>query len=59
MVLTMGATSNTCWDGGLSKEKVDSIMTFLKALAAELPKEYIQEPALPKSTDRTPQPDKT
>jgi cytochrome c peroxidase len=43
----------------LSKEEVDSIVTFLKALTGELPTEYIKEPALPKSTDKTPKPDKT
>jgi cytochrome c peroxidase len=42
----------------LSKEETDSIVAFLKALTGELPAEYIKEPALPKSTDKTPQPDK-
>ena len=42
----------------LSKGEVDSIVTFLKALTGELPSEYIKEPALPKSTGKTPRPDK-
>ena len=42
----------------LSKEETDSIVAFLKALTGELPAEYIKEPALPKSTDKTPKPDK-
>jgi cytochrome c peroxidase len=42
----------------LSKEEVSSIVAFLKALTGELPTEYIKEPPLPKSTDKTPKPDK-
>ena len=42
----------------LSKEEADSIVTFLKALTGELPTEYIKEPPLPKSTSKTPKPDK-
>lgn len=42
----------------LSKEEADSIATFLKALTGELPTEYIKEPPLPKSTAKTPKPDK-
>ena len=42
----------------LSKEETDSIVGFLKALTGELPAEYIKEPALPKSTGKTPKPDK-
>jgi cytochrome c peroxidase len=42
----------------LSKAEADSIVTFLKALTGELPTEYIKEPPLPKSTGKTPQPDK-
>jgi cytochrome c peroxidase len=42
----------------LSKEETDSIVAFLKALTGELPAEYIKEPALPKSTGKTPKPDK-
>ena len=42
----------------LSKEEADSIVTFLKALTGELPGEYIKEPPLPKSTGKTPPPDK-
>jgi cytochrome c peroxidase len=38
----------------LSKEETDSIVAFLKALTGELPAEYIKEPALPKSTGKTP-----
>jgi cytochrome c peroxidase len=43
----------------LSKAEADSIVTFLKALTGELPTEYIKEPPLPKSTAKTPKPDKT
>ena len=43
----------------LRKDEVDSIVTFLRALTGELPTEYIKEPRLPKSTDKTPKPDKT
>jgi len=42
----------------LSKAEADSIVTFLKALTGELPTEYIKEPPLPKSTAKTPKPDK-
>jgi cytochrome c peroxidase len=42
----------------LSKEEADSIVTFLKSLTGELPTEYIKEPPLPKSTGKTPKPDK-
>ena len=42
----------------LNKEEADSIATFLKALTGELPTEYIKEPPLPKSTGKTPPPDK-
>ena len=42
----------------LSKEETGSIVAFLKALTGELPTEYIKEPPLPKSTGRTPKPDK-
>jgi cytochrome c peroxidase len=42
----------------LNKEEADSIVTFLKALTGELPTEYIKEPPLPKSTGKTPKPDK-
>lgn len=38
----------------LSKDEADSIVAFLKALTGELPAEYIKEPALPKSTGKTP-----
>ena len=40
----------------LNAERVASIVTFLKALTGELPADYIKEPALPKSTDKTPKP---
>jgi cytochrome c peroxidase len=42
----------------LSQEEAGSIATFLKALTGELPTEYIKEPPLPKSTAKTPKPDK-
>lgn len=43
----------------LGKEDVDSVVTFLKTLTGELPVEYIKMPELPKSTPKTPPPDKT
>jgi cytochrome c peroxidase len=43
----------------LSAADVASITTFLKALTGELPVDYIKQPALPKSTAKTPKPDKT
>jgi cytochrome c peroxidase len=42
----------------LTKEEVGSVVAFLKALTGELPTEYIKEPPLPKSTGKTPKPDK-
>ena len=42
----------------LGKQEAGSIVTFLKALTGELPTEYIKEPPLPKSTGKTPKPDK-
>lgn len=41
----------------LSKEDVSSIVTFLRSLTGTIPVEYTKEPALPKSTPRTPPPD--
>jgi cytochrome c peroxidase len=41
----------------LSDAQVKSIITWLKTLTGEVPTEYIKEPALPKSTDKTPKPD--
>jgi cytochrome c peroxidase len=43
----------------LSKEEIASIATFLKTLTGEIPTGYIKQPPLPKSTSRTPPPDKT
>ena len=42
----------------LSKDEASSIVAFLKALTGELPADYIKEPPLPKSTAKTPKPDK-
>ena len=42
----------------LSKDEASSIIAFLKALTGELPADYIKEPPLPKSTAKTPKPDK-
>ncbi|MCB9528325.1 MAG: cytochrome-c peroxidase [Myxococcales bacterium] len=41
----------------LTDEQVASIVTFLNALTGEIPKDYIQKPVLPASTDATPKPD--
>lgn len=40
----------------LSAADVQSIVKWLNALTGDLPAEYIKEPALPKSTPRTPKP---
>jgi len=42
----------------LSTDDIASIVTFLKVLTGDLPAEYIKEPPLPKSTAKTPKPDK-
>jgi cytochrome c peroxidase len=42
----------------LAPKEVTSIITFLKTLTGDLPTEYIKEPALPKSTAKTPKPEK-
>lgn len=41
----------------LDANTVGSIVTFLKALTGELPRDLIEAPVLPKSTARTPKPD--
>lgn len=41
----------------LTPQQVSAIITFLKTLTGDLPADYIREPALPKSTARTPKPD--
>jgi cytochrome c peroxidase len=43
----------------LSEAQVKSIVTWLKTLTGDIPAEYIKEPALPKSTAKTPKPDVT
>jgi cytochrome c peroxidase len=42
----------------LTPANVNSIVAFLKALTGEIPEEYIKAPELPKSTPRTPKPQK-
>lgn len=42
----------------LSPADVTSILSFLNTLTGDLPSEYIKEPTLPKSTARTPKPEK-
>jgi cytochrome c peroxidase len=42
----------------LSDTQVKSIITWLGTLTGDMPAEYIKEPALPKSTAKTPKPDK-
>jgi cytochrome c peroxidase len=42
----------------LSQGDVTSIISFLKTLTGDLPSEYIKEPVLPKSTAKTPKPEK-
>lgn len=41
----------------LDATQVGEIVTFLNALTGELPMEYIAQPTLPPSTDKTPKPD--
>jgi cytochrome c peroxidase len=41
----------------ITAEQTTSIIAFLKAMKGTLPTSYIKEPALPASTDATPQPD--
>jgi cytochrome c peroxidase len=41
----------------LTEAQTKSIITFLGTLTGDVPAEYIQQPALPKSTPRTPKPD--
>jgi len=43
----------------LTREDTASIVTFLKSLTVDLPSEYIQPPELPKSTAKTPKPDRS
>jgi len=43
----------------LTREDTASIVTFLKSLTGDLPSEYIQPPELPKSTAKTPKPDRS
>ncbi len=43
----------------LSDAQVKSISAWLKTLTGEVPAEYIKEPPLPKSTEKTPKPDMT
>lgn len=44
-------------DKRLSGSDISSIVVFLKALTGNVPVEYIQKPALPRSTPRTPKPE--
>lgn len=43
----------------LAQEEVQSIVIWLKSLTGEIPGEYIKAPPLPKSTSRTPKPEKS
>lgn len=40
----------------LSEAEVKSVVAFLKTLTGEIPADYIKQPALPKSTAKTPKP---
>lgn len=44
-------------DEELTDAQVQSIAAWLKTLTGEIPADYIREPALPKSTAKTPKPD--
>ena len=41
----------------LTDQEVGQVVVFLRALTGQLPTDYIKEPALPKSTAKTPKPD--
>jgi cytochrome c peroxidase len=41
----------------LAPSEISSIVSFLNALTGEIPSQYIQKPALPKSTPKTPKPE--
>ena len=41
----------------LTDDDVANILAFLGSLTGELPTDYIKEPTLPESTDKTPKPD--
>jgi cytochrome c peroxidase len=41
----------------LSDDTIRSIVAFLNALTGEIDADYIKEPVLPPSTDKTPRPD--
>jgi cytochrome c peroxidase len=43
----------------LSKDDVESIVVWLRALTGDIPADYIRKPALPRSTSNTPAPDRT
>jgi cytochrome c peroxidase len=43
----------------ISKQDVESIVVWLRALTGDLPADYIKKPALPRSTSKTPGPDRT
>ncbi len=43
----------------LDKAEVEAIVTWLRSLKGDLPKNYVASPELPKSTAGTPKPDKT
>lgn len=45
--------------GELPAEKIASIVTFLKALTGELPRDFIKKPDLPEGTEATPRPDES
>jgi cytochrome c peroxidase len=42
----------------LTGSQIKSIMTWLRALTGDLPSEYVRPPVLPKSTAKTPKPEK-
>ena len=41
----------------LTDQEVKQIVVFLRTMTGQLPTDYIKEPALPKSTAKTPKPD--
>ena len=43
----------------MTREEVASIVAWLKTLTGEVPADYIKEPVLPPSTDKTPKPQKS
>jgi cytochrome c peroxidase len=42
----------------LARPEIESILEWMKSLTGEIPQQYVKAPALPKSTEKTPKPEK-